>query len=672
MATEASNLRPTVANGNREPIKLHISKSTHRAPRLLIIGAGARGNAYARAVSESTNACVYAVADPIQQKREALGRKYIWRHEDPVKGQIFCDWREFLEYERLRRQRRNEGDSVGPGVDGVFICTLDEMHAEIITGLAPLNLHMMSEKPLATTLKDCLDIYKSLQAPQDESPRALFSIGHVLHYSPHNMLLRKLLLDDRVIGEILSIEHTEPVGWWHFSHSYVRGNWRKESTTAPSLLTKSCHDIDFLLWLLCSPLPGSETPRHLPTHIGSMGSLKYFKRSRKPGLAGDATNCVSCPAEKECIYSAKKIYEEKFLKSGNAGWPVHIVDPEIEDLVGTKGMQWAIERLRSRLAEDYDTRTLKEHVESRPWFGRCVYESDNDVCDDQIVTMSWDDDPLPRGQHLSMGARLKGRGAKTAVFHMIAQTEKQCERRGRVYGSRGEIEYDSKMIRVYNFATSKAEVHYPHQPGGGHGGGDDGLTRHFINAIEAVEQEATPIKEAQLRHIGCTLEDVIRSHAMVFAAEEARRTKMVIDWADWWHENVDSQLDSDRRAQASDFLQDAVTMSSVFSHQISNVVQAGYMTEDSLIANHRVGDEILASDGALVVKDVRDVESTEDEEKAWLDSANGNASFPLTPATRRSLSTTTSPLPSPPHHGRQRLLLIVRRQSRNDHGSTLV
>jgi hypothetical protein len=39
------------------------------------------------------------------------------------------------------------------------------------------------------------------------------------------MLLRKLVLQDRVVGDILSVVHTEPVGWWHFTHSYVRGNW---------------------------------------------------------------------------------------------------------------------------------------------------------------------------------------------------------------------------------------------------------------------------------------------------------------------------------------------------------------------------------------------------------------------------------------------------------------
>ncbi|KAL8899030.1 MAG: hypothetical protein Q9192_001776 [Flavoplaca navasiana] len=102
---------------------------------------------------------------------------------------------------------------------------------------------------------------------------------------------------------------------------------------------------------------------------------------------------------------------------------------------------------------------------------------------------------------------------------MIAQTEKQCEKRGRVYGSRGEIEYDGTMIRVYDFATSEAQVHYPQHAGGGHGGGDDGLTRQFIRALEAAKRDPLRCKEAQQEHIGCTLDDIIHGHAMVFAVE---------------------------------------------------------------------------------------------------------------------------------------------------------
>lgn len=191
--------------------------------RFLIIGAGSRGNAYAGALVEGTSdAIIGAIAEPIEFKRKAFGRKYMGSlgHQDPDRS--FVDWRNFLKYEKARRIRRDRGEKVPEGVNGVFVCTLDEMHAEIITALAPLGLNIMSEKPLATNLMDCLRIFRALQPPGTPSPQAIFSIGHVLHYSPHNMLLRKLLLDEGVIGDILSIEHTEPVGWWHFAHSYVR------------------------------------------------------------------------------------------------------------------------------------------------------------------------------------------------------------------------------------------------------------------------------------------------------------------------------------------------------------------------------------------------------------------------------------------------------------------
>ena len=190
--------------------------------RLLIIGAGSRGGAYARAVTESTPAIIASVVEPIPFKREALGKKYIWANGPKQEDQEFNDWKDFIRYETTRRRRQEAGERVLPGFDGVFVCVLDEMHAEIITALAPLGLHIMSEKPLATTLSDCLKIYKSLTTAPSGKPEAIFSIGHVLRYSPHNMLLRKLLRDEEAIGDVISIEHVEPVGWWHFSHSYVR------------------------------------------------------------------------------------------------------------------------------------------------------------------------------------------------------------------------------------------------------------------------------------------------------------------------------------------------------------------------------------------------------------------------------------------------------------------
>jgi len=153
------------------------------------------------------------------------------------------------------------------------------------------------------------------------------------------------------------------------------------------------------------------------------------------------------------------------------------------------------------------------------------------------VTISWDDDPLPDAS-LNMATRLRGRGAKIATFHMIAGTEKQCERRGRVYGSLGEVSYDSETISVYTFASGETKIFNvpkpPPEEAEGHGGGDYGLAMAFIKAVDAVENQGWDIRKAQAVFLGCTFDEVLRSHAVVFAAEEARREGRVIQWKDWW------------------------------------------------------------------------------------------------------------------------------------------
>lgn len=198
------------------------SKSQKKTLSFLVIGAGSRGRAYANALRQSTSDIpvrIGAIAEPVISKREGFKRKYVRENEECLE---FDSWQEYVDSETHRQAEAALGKSTDGVIDGVFVCTLDQMHAEIITALAPLGLNIMSEKPLATTLSDCLSIYRSLQPPGTDSPRAIFSIAHVLRYSPHNMLLRKILLEQCAIGDILSIEHTEPVGWWHFSHSYVR------------------------------------------------------------------------------------------------------------------------------------------------------------------------------------------------------------------------------------------------------------------------------------------------------------------------------------------------------------------------------------------------------------------------------------------------------------------
>jgi predicted dehydrogenase len=499
--------------------------------RYLVIGAGQRGIAYARPLQHSKHAKIYAVAEPIAYRRKVFGQKYIWGPSShPVEGQEFSDWTDWLTWETERRTRLESNEDVPPGVDGVIVCTLDESHVHILTAIAPLHLHILCEKPLATSLADCLSIYNALK-PQQLSK--IFSVGHVLRYSPHNLLLRDLLLEKKVVGDILSIEHTEPVGWWHFAHSYVRGNWRRETANGDgSLLTKCSHDIDFLLWMLSQPGPSSNdsSARQTPHLISSIGSRNQFVKARKPKAAGKATNCLSCPIERSCQYSAVQIYDDARLKVGYTHWLPHVVH-DVEDILSTQGEDAARQKLHAALAQDWDRNThTDDQITSRPWYGRCVWESDNDVCDDQVVTItypSFNDQP-----------------GKVATLHMISNTEKECIRRGVVYGTHGELSYDGKIIRYFDFVTRTAtEIDAPKTPEEetkikSHGGGDGGLANAFVDAVYAVEREGMGVEEAQEKFVGCTLDDVIRGHGVVFAAEEARRQERIVRWGEWWERKI--------------------------------------------------------------------------------------------------------------------------------------
>ncbi len=298
------------------------------------------------------------------------------------------------------------------------------------------------------------------------------------------------------------------------------------------------------MWLLCSPPPKSSKPAHLPTTVSSAGTLQYFTKARKPEAAKDATNCFSCDYEPNCMYSSKKIYLGKDypgLGSGNTGWPVKIVLPEIEECITLGGRANGEKVLAEKLREDYNEKTPEAEVTKNQWYGRCVYEADNDVCDDQTVTMTWENDPIA-DEGESPKEALAGRGSKIALFHMVAFTRKQCQRYSNIYGTNGEIYADELSITVDNFTTGQKKTWYPHVAGGGHGGGDRGLARQYVLAVDRIKNHGEEVAVAQQTYIGCSLEEIIRSHAMVFAAEEARLKEVVLDFPSWWVREVQSRL----------------------------------------------------------------------------------------------------------------------------------
>jgi len=408
--------------------------------KLLIVGAGSRGGGFAGyAAKYPGRAVVVGVAEPREFYRNRLAEA----HRIP-EANVFDDWQPAAERERF--------------ADAAVIATPDAVHAGPAVALAKKGYHMLLEKPMATNEEDCRRI---AAAAIDNG--IIFAVGHVLRYTVYTQQL-KSIVDSGAIGEAVCIQHLEPVGYWHQAHSFVRGNWGNEARSSFMLMAKSCHDLDWLRYIM-----GVRCLR-----VSSFGSLCHFRKEHKPEGAGD--RCLDCPVEPDCAYSARKIYLGR-VAAGHTGWPVDILTPDVT------------------------VEGVTEALRAGP-YGRCVYECDNDVVDHQVVNMEFE-------------------GGRTATFTMTAFTE-AGGRKTRIFGTRGQIEGDGREIRVFDFLTDRAQT-VDTEAGdasipGGHGGGDHRLMSSFISAVANNDPEMILSGAAE------TLE----THLMVFAAERARREGTVV------------------------------------------------------------------------------------------------------------------------------------------------
>ena len=48
------------------------------------------------------------------------------------------------------------------------------------------------------------------------------------------------------IGKIVNIAMRENVSRFHYSHSFIRGNWHNTKKTSPMILAKCRHDLDLM------------------------------------------------------------------------------------------------------------------------------------------------------------------------------------------------------------------------------------------------------------------------------------------------------------------------------------------------------------------------------------------------------------------------------------------
>lgn len=412
--------------------------------RVIVAGAGARGMGYSQyALAFPEKMKVVGVAEP----REYFRQKMAQMHQIPSEN-VYKDWKDMAARPKF--------------ADAVIIATQDAMHEEPAVAFSEKKYAILLEKPMAPTAEGCQRIIAAVKKNNN-----LFAVCHVMRYTTYTRQLKQLL-DDGVIGDLISIDLVEPVGFWHMAHSFVRGNWRNTKESSFMLLAKSCHDLDWIHYIMGKKCRS----------ISSFGSLRHFRPEEAP--EGAAARCVDCPAavESTCPYSAKRIYIRGCIEAGYTGWPVDVITTD--------------------LTREGVTRAL----EIGP-YGRCVYRCDNDVVDHQVVNMEFDH-------------------GKTATFSMMAFTQME-NRRVTLFGTRGEIRGDGSKIHIYDFLTDATHTIDTEAADssllGGHGGGDYGLIHDFV--------EAVALHDPSLVLTGP--EETLESHMMVFAAEQARLDRKVME-----------------------------------------------------------------------------------------------------------------------------------------------
>lgn len=333
--------------------------------------------------------------------------------------------------------------------DILIVSTQDRDHVgHCIKGLK-LGYDILCEKPISGLENEVRELVDA----QRKYGHKIF-VCHVLRYAPAFTKVKKLL-DAGTIGQLVMIDDIENVGFFHQAHSFVRGCWRNSNETSPMILAKCCHDMDLLTWYANSRCKS----------ISSIGDLRFFKQENQP--EGAADRCLDCKYVNSCPYSA--VYGYTVL-GFNARLSV------VNERVATK-------------------ENIMEALKTSP-YGRCVFKCDNNVVDNQITMMRFEN-------------------GVTANLRMTAFTN--CKAGGRIlkfYGTYGQIDLDelANTITVGVFGKEKEIINIDNllDLEDGHGGGDAGIIRELYNNLLSTQPGST------------TLAASVESHLMAFAAEESR------------------------------------------------------------------------------------------------------------------------------------------------------
>jgi predicted dehydrogenase len=374
----------------------------HQPIEAVMVGAGNRGflayGAYALRFPEDVRFVAVAELDDERRSRFAQA------HNIPPE-------RQFRSWEELAARP--------PLAPALVNATMDRQHYPSTIAFLEAGYHVLLEKPMATTPEHCIALVQTA-----ERCGRILQIAHVLRYAPFFRKVYDIVQSGR-LGEVVSLDWRENLSYFHFAHSFVRGNWANTERASPMILTKCCHDLDLLVWIL---------DRHCE-RVSSFGSLTHFTPEKVgPEIPERCTD--GCPIADDCPYYAPRIYLER--AHGTA--------------------------LQHAASPDPSPEAILQALRTGP-YGRCVYRCDNTAVDHQVVLLEFEG---------KLAASLTMQGCS----HVEGRTLRIDGTRATLLGNESRRE-----LLIADHLTGETELIRLPEPVGGHSGGDVGLMRTFVRAV---------------------------------------------------------------------------------------------------------------------------------------------------------------------------------------------
>lgn len=184
-----------------------------------LVGTGSMGRGHIGAVNAIRNAEIVALADPCADSLAAA------RAALPDTVRIYTGYAELLAAEQ--------------DLDAVIVATPDATHADLVIAMLGAGRHVLSEKPMATTIADCNRIAAAATASD-----AVYQVGLELRYLAIWQRLREQI-DSGRIGRVRQLWCKEFRGPW----AQKVDQWiTQKSMSGGTLVEKNCHHFDLFNW----------------------------------------------------------------------------------------------------------------------------------------------------------------------------------------------------------------------------------------------------------------------------------------------------------------------------------------------------------------------------------------------------------------------------------------